>query len=66
MAVLTYRDEHHVDVVFANIFRSSQEDAPDTQRWDISKDFRRLLGSRWYVNTTQDFLNSEAQGWICG
>jgi len=59
---LTYRDEHHVDVVFANVFRSSQEDVPDTQRWDISNDFRRLLGSRWYVNTTQDFLNSEEQG----
>ena len=24
--------------------------------------FRRFLGSRWYVNTTQDFLNSEEQG----
>ena len=27
-----------------------------------ANDFRRLLGSRWYVNTTQDFLNSEEQG----
>ena len=59
---LSYRDENHVDVLFANIFRSSQDDAADTQRWDLSNDFRRLLGSRWYVNTTQDFLNSEEQG----
>jgi putative salt-induced outer membrane protein YdiY len=59
---LTYRDEHHVDVVFANVFRSSQENAPDTQRWDFANDFRRFLGARWYVNTTQDFLNSEDQG----
>ena len=59
---LSYRDEHHVDVLFANIFRSSQDNAPDTKRWDLANDFRRLLGSRWYVNTTQDFLNSEEQG----
>ena len=59
---LSYRDEHHVDVLFANVFRSSQENAPETQRWDVGNDFRRFLGSRWYVNTTQDFLNSEEQG----
>ena len=59
---LSYRDEHHVDVLFANVFRSSQENAPETQRWDLGNDFRRFLGTRWYVNTTQDFLNSEEQG----
>ena len=61
-ANLTYRDERYVDVVFANVYRSSQENAPETQRWDVANDFRRLLGARWYVNTTQDFLNSEEQG----
>jgi hypothetical protein len=61
-ANLSYRDEHHIDVVFANVFRSSQDNAPETQRWDFANDFRRLLGSRWYANTTQDFLNSEEQG----
>ena len=59
---VSYRDERYVDVAFANVFRSSQENAPETERWDISNDFRRLLGSRWYVNTAQDFLNSEEQG----
>ena len=59
---LSYRDEHHVDVLFANIFRNSQANAPETSRWDLSNDFRRLLGSRWYVNTGQDFLNSDEQG----
>ncbi len=59
---LAYRDENHVDQLFANVFSSTQENAPDTQRWDVGNDFRRLLGSRWYVNTTQDFLNSEEQG----
>ena len=59
---LSYRDERYVDVLFANVFRSSQDNAPETQRWDLGNDFRRLLGSRWYVNTTQDFLNSEEQG----
>ncbi len=48
--------------LFANVFRSSQENAPETQRWDLGNDFRRFLGTRWYVNTTQDFLNSEEQG----
>jgi putative salt-induced outer membrane protein YdiY len=59
---LSYRDEHHGDTLFANVFRSSQDNAPTTQRWDLSNDFRRLLGAKWYVNTTQDFLNSEEQG----
>jgi hypothetical protein len=61
-ANLSYRDEHHGDTLFANVFRSSQDNAPTTQRWDLSNDFRRLLGAKWYVNTTQDFLNSEEQG----
>jgi hypothetical protein len=59
---VSYRDERYVDVAFANVFRSSQENAPETERWDVSNDFRRLLGSRWYANTTQDLLNSEEQG----
>ena len=59
---ISYRDERYVDVIFANIFDSSQDNAPDTKRWDLGNDFRRLLGSRWYANTTQDFLNSEEQG----
>ena len=59
---VSYRDERYVDVAFANVFRSSQENAPKTERWDVSNDFRRLLGSRWYANTAQDFLNSEEQG----
>jgi putative salt-induced outer membrane protein YdiY len=59
---LSYRDEHYYDGLFANIFSSTQENAPDTKRWDLGNDFRRFLGSRWYVNTTQDFLNSEEQG----
>jgi len=59
---VSYRDERYVDVAFANAFRSSQDNAPETERWDVSNDFRRLLGTRWYANTTQDFLNSEEQG----
>jgi putative salt-induced outer membrane protein YdiY len=59
---VSYRDERYVDAIFANIFDSSQDNAPDTKRWDLGNDFRRLLGSRWYANTTQDFLNSEEQG----
>jgi hypothetical protein len=37
---LSYRDEHHVDVLFANVFRFSQENALETQRWDLGNDFR--------------------------
>jgi len=59
---LSYRDADYVDVLFANVFSSSQENAPETQRWDLANDFRRLLGDHWYANTTQDFLNSEEQG----
>ena len=59
---LSYRDEQHADSLFANVFRNSQENAPETQRWEIGNDFRRLLGTRWYINTTQDFLNTEEQG----
>ena len=35
---------------------------PTRSAGTFANDFRRLLGSRWYVNTTQDFLNSEEQG----
>ncbi len=59
---LSYRDERNIDSLFVNVFRSSQANAPETQRWDLGNDFRRLLGSRWYVNTAQDLLNSEEQG----
>ena len=59
---LSYRDENYYDVLFVNIFSSTQANAPDTQRWDVGNDFRRFLGNRWYVNSTQDFLNSEEQG----
>lgn len=61
-ANMLYRDEHRVDTVLANVFKNSQSNAPDTQRWDIGNDFRYLLGDRWYANTTQDFLNSDEQG----
>ena len=51
-----------MDTVLGNVFRSSQSNAPDTQRWDFGNDFRYLLGDRWYANTIQDFLNSDEQG----
>ena len=59
---MSYRDERNLDSLFVNVFRSSQANAPDTQRWDLGNDFRHLLGTRWYVNTGQDLLNSEEQG----
>lgn len=59
---LLYRDRQIVDTALGNVFRSSQSNAPETQRWDFGNDFRYLLGSRWYVNTTQDFVNSDQQG----
>jgi len=59
---LSYRDERNIDSLFANVFRSSQDQAPTTQRWDGANDLRHLLGTVWYVNTTQDFLNSEETG----
>jgi putative salt-induced outer membrane protein YdiY len=58
---LLYRDRQIVDTALANVFKSSQSNAPDTQRWDFGNDYRYLLGDRWYVNTTQDFLNSDEQ-----
>ena len=59
---LLYRDAHVVDTVLGNVFKSSQSNAPETQRWNLGNDFRYLLGDRWYANTTQDFLNSDEQG----
>jgi putative salt-induced outer membrane protein YdiY len=61
-ANVAYRDEHRADALFVSVFRNAQENAPETQRWELGNDFRRLLGTRWYVNTTQDFLNTEEQG----
>jgi len=59
---LLYRDKQVIDTVLVNVFKSTQSNAPDTQRWDLGNDFRYLLGERWYANTTQDFLNSDEQG----
>ena len=59
---VSYRDERNLDSLFVNVFRSSQSNAPETQRWDLSNDFRHLLGTKWYVNTGQDLLNSDEQG----
>jgi len=50
-----------VDTALGNAFKSAQSNASDTQRWDFGNDFRYLLGDRWYVNTTQDFMNSDEQ-----
>ena len=41
---LSYRDEKHVDVLLANVFRSSQENAPETQRWDLGERLPPLPG----------------------
>jgi putative salt-induced outer membrane protein YdiY len=58
---LLYRAEHVVDTVIGNVFRSSQSNATETQRWNVGNDFRYLLGSHWYANSSQDFLNSDEQ-----
>jgi putative salt-induced outer membrane protein YdiY len=58
---LLYRDRQVVDTALGNAFKSAQSNASDTQRWDFGNDFRYLLGDRWYVNTTQDFMNSDEQ-----
>jgi len=58
---LLYRDENVVDTLLGNVFKSTQSNAPETQRWNLGNDFRYLLGERWYANTTQDFLNSDEQ-----
>jgi hypothetical protein len=58
---LLYRDKQIVDTALANVFKSTQSNAPDTQRWDFGNDFKYLFGARWYANTTQDFMNSDEQ-----
>jgi hypothetical protein len=58
---LLYRDKQVVDTAMTNVFKSTQSNAPDTQRWDFGNDFKYLFGSRWYANTTQDFVNSDEQ-----
>jgi putative salt-induced outer membrane protein YdiY len=58
---MLYRDANLIDTLLGNVFKSSQSNAPETQRWNLGNDFRYLLGERWYANTTQDFLNSDEQ-----
>ena len=59
---LLYRDRKIVDSMLANVFTSTQSNAPDTKRWDFGNDFRYLFGDKWYANTTQDFTMSDEQG----
>jgi Protein of unknown function, DUF481 len=56
-----YRDEHNLDAAYFNAFRSTQSNAPKTERWEIGNDFRHLLTRNWYANTTQNFLSSDEQ-----
>ena len=58
---LLYREKQYVNSTATNVFKNTQSNAPDTQRWDFSNDFRYLFGERWYANTTQDFLRSDEQ-----
>ena len=48
---ISCRDQQHLDSLFANAFRSSQENAPDTNRWEPGTTSGRLLGERSYVAT---------------
>jgi putative salt-induced outer membrane protein YdiY len=59
---LSYHSDKNLDTLYGNAFKSSQDNAPTTSRWELGNDFRHLLGRSWYVNTTQEFLNSEEQG----
>ena len=59
---LIYRDKRIVDSMLANVFKSTQSNAPNTQRWDLGNDFRYLFGGHWYANTTQDLTQSDEQG----
>lgn len=58
---LSYQGQRIVDALFVSLFRSSQSNAPETNRWEVGNDYRYLLGERWYVTTTQDFLGSDEQ-----
>jgi len=58
---LSYHDQENLDTLLVSVFRSSQANAPETKRWDAGNDFRHLLGQDWYVNTGQEFLNSDEQ-----
>ena len=39
---LLYRDENVVDTLLGNVFKSTQSNAPETQRWNLGNDFRYL------------------------
>ena len=59
---LSYRDERNLDSAFFNAFKNTQSNAPQTSQWQFGNDLRHFLGKQWYVNTIQDFLNSQEQG----
>lgn len=58
---LAYRGRRNLDTLFVNLFRNSQTNAPRTERWEVGNDYRYLLGERWYLTSTQDFLKSDEQ-----
>ena len=62
-ANLSYRDEQLLRcAVRQRVQELAGRTRPTRSDGTSANDFRRFLGSRWYVNTTQDFLNSEEQG----
>lgn len=60
-ADVAYTGERSAVTVSSNIFFSKQSEAPRTRRWQVTPQYRHLLGRVWYADVMTDLFSSEEQ-----
>jgi hypothetical protein len=56
-----YTGERSLVSLSGNIFLNEQANAPRTRRWELSPQYRHLLGRVWYADVMADFYSSQEQ-----
>lgn len=58
---VSYTTERSLTTLSADIFFNEQANAPRTRRWEVSPQYRHLLGRVWYADVMADFYSSQEQ-----
>lgn len=58
---IAYTGERQLVTLSANAFFNKQANAPRTRRWEVTPQYRHLIGRSWYADAMADFFSSEEQ-----
>jgi len=58
---IAYTGERSLVTFSGNIFFNEQANAPRTRRWEVTPEYRHLIGRAWYADVRSDFYSSEEQ-----